>query len=115
MESTAQARYIRLSPRKIDQVLMLVRGKSVANALFTLRLLAKRSRPVVEKTIESAFANAGKSNDPTKWYIAQAWVGSAPTMKRMRAHAMGRGSTIRHRSAHLTVILTDQKKKRKGN
>ncbi len=110
MEAIAHARYVRISPRKVDQILMLVRGKSVARAVATLRLITKGARPLVEKTLLSAFANAGKTKDPNMWYVAQAWVGQGPVMKRMRAHAMGRGATIRHRTTHLTIKLSDQKR-----
>jgi len=108
MEATAHARYVRISSRKLDQILMLVRGKSVANALATLRLVTKGARPLVEKTLQSAFANAGAQN-PDQWYIASAWVGGGPQIKRMRAFAQGRGATIRHRTAHMTIVVSDQK------
>src|SRR5438552_17577897 len=104
MEALAKAQYVRISPRKVDQILMLVRGKSVARALATLRLVTKGARPLVEKVLLSAFANAGRSQDPAAWHIAQAWVGAGPVLKRMRAHAMGRGATIRHRMTHMTII-----------
>ena len=93
---------------------MLVRGKSVAHALSTLRLVTKSARPLVEKMLTSALANAGKQSNAEAWYVHQAWVGYGPTMKRMRAHAMGRGATIRHHSAHVTVVLSDQKPVRKN-
>src|ERR1019366_6968008 len=114
MQSMAKARYIRISPRKVDQILMLVRRKSVSHALALLRLLAKSSRPLVEKLLMSAFANAGKGQNAEQWYVDQAWVGYGPTMKRMRAHAMGRGATIRHHSAHVTIVLTDERPKKKS-
>jgi large subunit ribosomal protein L22 len=113
MQAIAKARYVRISPRKVDQILMLVRGKSVARALSMLRLVTKSSRPLVEKIILSALANAGKQANPEAWHVEQAWVGYGPTMKRMRAHAMGRGATIRHHSAHVTVVLSDTRRKSK--
>lgn len=116
MTATAHARYVRISPRRVDQILMLVRGKSVAKAFSLLSLVTKGARPLVQKTLQSAFANAGRQQNPDAWYITQAWVGGGPVLKRMRAHAMGRGATIRHRTTHLTIVLSDQKtqpKKRK--
>jgi len=113
MESLAHARYVRISPRKVDQILMLIRGKSVARAMATLRLVTKGARPLVEKTLLSAFANAGKTENPEGWHIARAWVGGGPQMKRMRAHAMGRGATIRHRMTHLTIVISDDAKSKK--
>lgn len=109
MQAIARARYVRISPRKVDQILMLVRGKSVARALSMLRLVTKSSRPLVEKMLISALANAGKQANADNWYVHQAWVGYGPTMKRMRAHAMGRGATIRHHTAHVTVVLSDER------
>lgn len=114
MQAIAKARYVRISPRKIDQILMLVRRKSVTQALSQLRLVTKGARPLVEKVLMSAMANAGRDKSPETWYVDQAWVGYGPTMKRMRAHAMGRGATIRHHSAHMTIVLTDQKPARKN-
>ena len=113
MEATAQARYVRISPRKVDQVLSLVRRKSVAQALSHLRLVTKGARPLVEKVLKSALANAGRGQSPEQWYVNRAWVGYGPALKRMRAHAMGRGATIRHHSAHMTIVLSDQKPVRK--
>jgi len=91
----------------VDQILMMVRGKSVAQAFTLLSLVTKGARPLVQKTLLSAFANAGKQQNPEAWYINQAWVGGGPQLKRMRAHAMGRGATIRHRTTHLTIVLSD--------
>jgi len=115
MQAIAKARYVRISPRKVDQILMLIRGKSVARSLALLRLVTKSSRPLVEKVLLSAMANAGKQASPDAWRVEQAWVGYGPTMKRMRAHAMGRGATIRHHSAHMTIVLSDLPAGKKGN
>lgn len=114
MQAIARARYVRVAPRRVDQILMLVRGKSVARALSTLRLVTKGARPLVEKVLISAFANAGKQQNPEAWYVSQAWVGNGPMMKRMRAHAMGRGATIRHRTTHMTIVLSDVRPQRKS-
>lgn len=92
---------------------MLVRGKSVAHAMATLRLVTKGARPLVEKTLQSAFANAGQGQDPASWYIQQAWVGQGPSLWRMRAFAMGRGFRYRHPTAHMTIVLSDKPVKRK--
>ena len=113
METIAHARYVRMSPRKVDQLLMLIRGKSVATALSTLQAVTKSPRPLVQKTLQSAFANAGKTQDPASWYVARAWVGAGPQLKRMRAHAMGRGAVIRHRTTHMTIVLSDQQQSKK--
>jgi large subunit ribosomal protein L22 len=114
MQAIARARYVRISPRKVDQILMLVRKKSVARALSILRLVTKGARPLVEKVLLSALANAGKQANPDAWHVEQAWVGYGPTLKRMRAHAMGRGATIRHHTMHMTIVLSDERRKSKS-
>ena len=93
---------------------MLIRKKSVSQAQSILRLVTKSSRPLVEKILKSALANAGKQANPDVWYVREAWVGYGPTLKRMRTHAMGRGATIRHHTAHMTIILSDQRQKSKA-
>jgi large subunit ribosomal protein L22 len=113
MQATAHVRNTRISSRKVDQLLMMVRGKSVAHALATLRLVTKGPRPMVEKALQSAFANAGAGQNPETWYVSQAWVGDGPSIWRMRAFAMGRGYRYRHRTAHMTIILSDEKRSSK--
>ena len=100
MQAIARARY--------------VRRKSVARAVSTLRLVTKGARPLVEKVLLSALANAGRQANPDLWYVREAWVGYGPTLKRMRAHAMGRGATIRHHTAHMTIVLSDERGKFKA-
>ena len=40
--------------------------------------------------------------------MKEAIVGEGPTMKRMMTRARGSGSTIRKRSSHIRIILTDE-------
>ena len=51
--------------------------------------------------------------------VKEAIVGEGPTMKRMMTRARGSGSTIRKRSSHIRIILTDEieiktREKKKG-
>ena len=58
MESTAKARFQRISIRKARMVCDLVRGKNAAVALDELRFTKKAASPLVAKLIDSAIANA---------------------------------------------------------
>ena len=111
MEATARARFARYAPRKVNQVLELVRRKPVVQALKVLRFLPKTSAVLVAKTIKSAAANAGdqQAKNPNL-VVSQAWVGQGPVLKRMRAHAMGRGATYKRKTCHLTVVVSDEGK-----
>ena len=110
MEAIAKEKFVRFAPRKVNQVLSLVRKKSVPEALNALRFATKSCTVMIGKTIKSAAANAGdpKAQNPNL-LVSSAWVGVGPVMKRMRAHAMGRGATYKRKTCHLTVVVSDGK------
>lgn len=111
MEALAKEKFVRFAPRKVNQVLSVVRKKSVPEALDALRFIAKSCTTMVGKTIKSAAANAGDPKAQNQnFFVAQAWVGVGPTLKRMRPHAMGRGAVYKRKTCHLTVVVSDGKK-----
>jgi len=61
MQARAEARYIRVSPRKARLVVDLIRGRKAGEALTILRTTRKRIAPIVEKVLRSAIANAEQS------------------------------------------------------
>ena len=114
MESLAQARFVDQSARKVRQVVDLVRGKPVNEALEVLSFVHRAARIPVEKTIRSAAANAASqegtaSVDIDDMVITEARVDVGPTLKRFRPRAMGRASKIRKRSCHIFIRLSDNK------
>ena len=58
MEAKAYLRNARISPRKVQIVLDLIRNKPVDVALATLDLTPKAASPLLEKLLKSAIANA---------------------------------------------------------
>ena len=54
----AHVKHVRVSSRKAKQVIDLVRGKNVDEALAILQFTPKFSSPVVIKLLNSAIANA---------------------------------------------------------
>ncbi|OGR83052.1 MAG: 50S ribosomal protein L22 [Elusimicrobia bacterium RIFCSPLOWO2_01_FULL_64_13] len=109
MEAIARGRFARFAPRKVNQVLGLIRRKPVPKALTALSFVTKSCATFIGKTIKSAAANAGdpEAKNP-RLIVSGAWVGQGPVMKRMRAHAMGRGATYKRKTCHLTVVVSDQ-------
>ncbi len=98
------------SPRKVRLVTNLVKGKKVALALAELDFLNKRAAQPVSKLIRSAVANATqKGAKPEDLRIANITVDSSGMLKRFRARAFGRASTIRHRKSRMAVTLTEEK------
>lgn len=114
--SKAYARYIRVSPRKVRQVIDLVRGEKVGRALATLASINKGARVYVEKLIKSAVSNAKRNPQvlTDELVISKITADGGPMLKRYRAAAMGRATMIRRRSTHLAVELASVKKKAVG-
>ena len=108
MEAKAIAKFVRYTPRKVNQVCTLIRGKKVEKAFETLSFLPKSAATLVGKVLKSATANAGRLKDPSSLKVKEAWVGNGPIMKRMRPGPMGRGMPIKKRTAHLTIVVTDR-------
>lgn len=113
MEAVAYARYQRFSPRKVGQVLGLIRGKSVAKAYDLLPTVPRAAGIMVFKTLKSAFSNSGVS-DPRLAFVKAAWVDNGPVLKRVRPHAMGARSIVKRKMCHVTIQVTDQPIKKKG-
>lgn len=112
MKAIAKTRFAQYSPRKVQQVLDLIKGKPVAEAFRILKFITKRARIIVEKTLNSAVANAGRLKTQDGVYIKECHVGQGHVLKRWRSRAFGRAVVYRHKSCHLTVIVTDERKKR---
>ncbi len=116
MEARAIARYVRMSPRKVRKVVDLIRGKSVSDALTVLHFMPHRASLPVEKVLRSAAANAVNKSErgrlnPDDLVIKRIYVDEGPFLKRFRAGSLGRASMIRRRLCHITVVVSDEKKK----
>ena len=114
MEARAKARYVRVTPRKVNQVLDLVRGQDVSAALTTLSFSKRHVSEKLEKLIRSAVANAVQAEssiDVDDLYVKECLVGPGPTMKRWLPRAQGRATPLYKRTSHITVIL-DEKSER---
>lgn len=97
------------SPRKMRLVIDMVRGMEVNRALAVLRYSNKRASENVARTLKSAIANWEQKNeqhaDEGQLYISKIYVDEAPTLKRMRARAQGRGNRVRKRRSNLTIYV----------
>jgi len=110
MESTAVARYVRVSPRKVRLVMDQIRGKKVEEALNLLSFASQRAAKILIKLINSAVANAQQSSDidVDKLYIEKIFADEGPILKRFRPRAMGRATGILKRTSHLTVVIDER-------
>src|SRR6185436_5538121 len=108
MEARAIARYVRVTPRKTDQVLQLIRGKRVDQATEILDFASKHVAKVIGKVLKSAVANAvameGKINIE-ELRVKTAVAGAGPTMKRILPRAQGRATPLLKRTCHITIVV----------
>jgi len=111
VEVKAVSKYIRLSPKKVRQVVNLIRGKSVDEALAILRYTPKRASEAVTKVVKSATANAENNLQMNKdeLFVTACYVDQGPTYKRYKPRAMGRADIMRRRTSHITVVVGDKK------
>ena len=110
MEATAKATYVRISPRKVQIVLDLIRKQPADKAMAILQYTPKAACEPVMKVLKSAMANAENNNnmDVSKLYIAECYANAAPTMKRIKPRAQGRAYRILKRNSHITLVLDER-------
>lgn len=111
MQAKAVAKYVRISPRKVRQVINLIRGKKISDALAILQFTPNGSTDDVAKVLKSAVANAGHNYDMNvdDLIITEICVDQGPTLKRIKPRAMGRADQIRKRTSHITVVVGEKK------
>tara|TARA_Y100000590_G_scaffold5509_1_gene7359 strand:+ start:452 stop:871 length:420 start_codon:yes stop_codon:yes gene_type:complete len=103
---------IRSSVRKLKPILKSIVGKKVDIAIRDLSFSEKRISKDIKKTISSAVSNAENNfqYDIDKLIVKEAYCGKQVIMKRFRARAKGRASSIMKPYSNLTIILTEKQK-----
>jgi large subunit ribosomal protein L22 len=106
-EAKAVARNLRVSPRKLNLVAQLIRGKKVSTALADLEFSRKRIALDVRKCLESAIANAENNHDLDidELVISQAFVSKSIVMKRIQFHGRGKTGRVTKPFANITIIV----------
>lgn len=110
MEAKAYLRYVRISPRKVQIVTDLIRGKSVGQASAILQTTPKAASEPLLKLLKSAAANAenNHSMDPEKLYVAEVFATPGPIIKRIMPRAQGRAFRINKRTSHVTIVVKEK-------
>jgi large subunit ribosomal protein L22 len=108
-EVRAEAKYVRMSPRKARLVAEHIRGRSVPEARAVLAFTSREAAGVLQKVLQSAVSNAETNHGiaEERLYVKAAYVDGGPVMKRWRARARGRVARIRKRTCHITVRLAE--------
>ena len=91
MEAIAHLKYVRISPRKVQIVLDLIRGKDTETAMAILKNTNKIAAESLVKLLKSAVANAQHNfnMDASNLFVSECFVGPGPTLKRVQPRAQG--------------------------
>jgi large subunit ribosomal protein L22 len=106
-EVRAQAKWLRVTPRKARLVVEHIRGRSVPEARTVLAFTPRAAAREVEKVLASAVANAEANHGliGDDLIVSAAYVDEGPTIKRWRARARGRAARIEKKTCHVTLRL----------
>lgn len=109
MEAKAKATYVRISPRKVQIVLDLIRNQPADKAMAILKFTQKAACEPVSKVLKSAIANAENNfnMDVSRLVVSEAHVAPGPVLKRIQPRAQGRAYRINKRTSHITLVLKE--------
>ena len=109
MEAKAKATYVRMSPRKVQIVLDLIRNQPADKAMAILKFTPKAACEPVSKVLKSAIANAENNYnmDVSRLVVSEAHVAPGPVLKRIQPRAQGRAYRINKRTSHITLVLKE--------
>ena len=110
MEAKAYLRYVRISPRKIQIVCDLIRGKDAQTAMAILMQTPKAASEPMLKALKSAVANAENNHSMNieNLYVSTALANPGPTLKRGMPRAQGRYNRILKRTTHITIGVSEK-------
>ena len=110
MEARAYLRGVRISPRKVQIVLDLIRNKPTNVALAILRNTPKAASEPLLKLLKSAAANAENNHkmDPENLYVSEVFATPGPIIKRIMPRAQGRAYRINKRTSHVTIAVAEK-------
>lgn len=106
MIAHAKAKFIRVTPTKLRQVIDLVRGKDVQTSQAILTHVEKSASTFISNVLNSAVSNAKqKGLTEDQLFISKITADQAASWKRFRATAFGRAAGIRKKTSHITIEL----------
>jgi len=110
MSAKALLRYCRISPRKVQIVLDLIRNQSLEKAVAILKYSPKSASEPLLKLVNSAAANAENNfnMDKDALYVSECFVSPGPTLKRIRPRARGSADRVLKRTSNITVVLKEK-------
>ena len=108
--AVAHRNEVRISPRKVQIVLDLIRGKDAELARGILKNTSKSAAEPILKILNEAIANAETNfnMDKEKLFEAECYANAGTTLKRVRPRAQGRAFRILKRASHITIAVEEK-------
>ena len=107
MEIRSIQKYIHVSPRKLREVLPLVKSMKPIETLEKLPFSGKKASVYFIKAIQTAIANARqKGLQENDLIFKDIQVNEGPRLKRFRAAARGRFKPYVRQMSHIRIVLT---------
>ncbi|MHC4622479.1 MAG: 50S ribosomal protein L22 [Planctomycetota bacterium] len=107
----SSCRYAPMSARKVRLVAQLIVGRSVQDAMDTLKFTNKRAAAMVDKVLRSAVADADEQQaDVDNLYVSEARVDDAGVRigtRRWMPKDRGRAHPIRKRACHIHITVSE--------
>ena len=103
----AEQKHIRISPRKVRNVVSGIKHLSPQKALIQLKFSHAKPAEVVAKVIKQALANASHNQNLNSEQLIfdQLQVNEGPTFKRWQPVSRGRAHAILKRTSHIRITL----------
>ncbi|RLD08253.1 MAG: 50S ribosomal protein L22 [Chloroflexota bacterium] len=110
MATIAKQRHAKISAQKVRLVADQIRGLPVEKAINILTFSPKKAAVLMKSVLDSAIANAEHNDgaDIDELVVTTVMVDEAPTAKRMKPRAKGRGNRILKRTSHITVVVDEK-------
>jgi large subunit ribosomal protein L22 len=102
-------RYARISARKVRLLTALISGKSFEEAWTALEFSKKRAAVMVQKTLQTAAANAENEGSLNRrdLIVTEARVDEGPTLKRWQPKDRGRAFPIQKKTSHIHITVDE--------
>lgn len=103
----AIAKNIRISPRKVNLIATMIRGKNAQEASLLLSRMPKKAAGMIKKVLDAAIANAVHNDNASasNLVIDRVLALKAPTLKRFRPISRGRAAPLLKRTSHIRLEL----------
>ncbi len=100
---------VRVSPRKLNLVAQLIRGKNIMDAMNALKFCEKRISKDVKQLLNSAVANAENNHnlDVDRLIVTEASVGNSMTLRRIDIKGRSRRGIIRKPYANMRLVVSE--------